>query len=299
MARRFVVTGASGFVGRALRPHLAGAVQPLRLGGADWRANIAACDLEGAVVIHLAARVHATVPASEADYERDNVEKTRELATRAARSGAERLVFVSSIKVNGEHTSVRPFRRDDAPDPRDAYARSKWAAERALAAIAGDHGLAVTIVRPPLVYGPGAKSNLAKLLRIADTAWPLPFASLHNRRSFIHADDLARLLVRCADTPRAAGATYLAAHRETISTASLVTLMRGALGRPARLFATPGWCIEAAAAMAGQRGRAQSLTRSLEVDVAATEAELDWSARIGPKATVEELVAAYRSARRS
>lgn len=295
MTRRFVVTGASGFVGGALRLHLPASARPLRLSGEDWRANIDACDFEGSTVIHLAARVHGK-GGTDADYEHDNVEKTRELAKRAARAGAARLVFLSTIKVNGEETRGGPFRREDAPAPRDAYARSKWAAEQALAAIARESALEVSVIRPPLVYGPGAKGNLAALLRLCDTPWPLPFAALDNRRSFIQVDDLARLIARCADAPNTGGATYLAAHKQALSSAMLVALVRRALGRAPRLFTMPRGFLEGLGAMVGQGERARSLTRSLEIDAGATEAELGWSAQVSPQSAIEEMVAAYRAA---
>src|SRR6185503_13341122 len=207
-------------------------------------------------VFHLAARVHRPGEDADAAYQRDNMEKTRELALRAAASGARRLVFLSSVKVNGEETHGQPFRREDAPDPRDAYARSKWAAEQALAAVAAQGALEVVVVRSPLVYGPGAGGNLRALLRLADSPWPLPFAAIANRRSFVHAADLARLLVACAATPGARGRTYLAANREsTPSTPRIVTAMRSALGRPARLVSLPPALLEAAAGLAGQGER--------------------------------------------
>jgi len=295
-ADRVIVTGASGFVGRALAAGLGRPFERLAFGGEDWRARLAAQDFRSAAVFHLAARVHRPGEDADAAYQRDNMEKTRELALRAAASGARRLVFLSTVKVHGEETRGRPFRRDDAPDPQDAYARSKWAAEQALAAVAAQGALEVVVVRSPLVYGPGAGGNLRALLRLADSPWPLPFAAIANRRSFVHVADLARLLVACAATPGARGRTYLAANREsTPSTPRIVTAMRSALGRPARLVSVPPALLEAAAGLAGQGERMRRLTRSLEVDAAPAESELGWRAEIPIELAVRETAAAYRA----
>ena len=153
----------------------------------------------------------------------------------------------------------RPFHASDPPSPRDGYARSKWEAEKVLANI---EGLETVVVRSPLVYGPGAKGNLAALLALADSPWPLPFAGIHNRRSFIDVDDLARLLVECATAPQAAGATILAAHPEPASTNAIVRAMRSAFGRPARLLNVPARLIESTATIAGAREKVRRLTRA-------------------------------------
>jgi nucleoside-diphosphate-sugar epimerase len=300
IADRVIITGATGFVGRALAACLGRPFERLAFGAEDWRAGLEARDFRSAVVFHLAARVHHAGDADEAAFERDNVAKTRELALHAAGSGARRLVFLSSVKVHGEETHGEPFRREDVPNPQDAYARSKWAAEQALAAIAAQSGLEVVVVRSPLVYGAGAGGNLRALLRLADSPWPLPFASLANRRSFVHVGDLARLLVACAATPVAGGCTYLAANaRSTPSTREIVASMRAAFGRPARLVAVPPGLLEATAGMIGERERVRRLTRSLEVDSAPTEAELGWRADVPIEIAVRQMVAAYRTGARA
>jgi UDP-glucose 4-epimerase len=287
-----LVTGASGFVGRALLRQLPDA-RRVSLAGDDWESACRAAASREAVVIHLAARVHAVPAATDAEYLHDNAEKTRLLAQCAADAGARAFVFLSTIKVNGEETSSRPFTALDPPHPEDGYARSKLAAEEALAEAAARSGLRVAIVRAPLVYGPGAKGNLAALLRLADTPWPLPFASLDRPRSFVHVDDLCTLLIACA-TNEAARGIHVAAHRQPASTALLVRSMRRELGRPERLYAMPAAALEAVATVTGQRDRMRRLTRALEVDPSATERELGWSARLDAGRCVREMVAAYR-----
>ena len=232
--------------------------------------NAEACDLrkpgwesglaKAEVVVHLAGVAHTR--ASQEVYEEVNVRATQRLALAALAAGVRRLVFVSSIKVNGESTPVdRPFRAGDAPDPQDEYGRSKWRAEQALARVAG---LEVVVVRPPLVYGPRVKANFLRLLQLVDTGLPLPFASLRNRRSFVFVGNLVALLRRCAAHPAAAGKTFLAADGEDLSTPELVRRMAKALGRTARLVPFPAFLLPA------------KLAGSLVVDAGETRRLLEW-----------------------
>jgi UDP-glucose 4-epimerase len=295
--RPIVVTGSHGFVGRALAARLPASAQALSLVDDAWERNLASTRFSGAVVYHLAARVHGRGE-EEACYLRDNRDKTAALARAAAAGGARRLVFASSVKAMGEETGGAPFRIGDEPRPRDAYGRSKLAAEGALVEAARGSGLEWSIVRAPLVLGPGAKANLRALLRLCDSPWPLPFAALENRRSFVHVDDLARLLLACGERPQAAGRTYLAAHREPFSTRALIGAVRAALGRPGRLFAMPAAWLERLAALAGRGAELLPLTRSLEVDPSAAERALEWRAEVALDPAVESMVAAYRAERR-
>ena len=291
---RALVSGAGGFVGSALVAHLEVSQSRLRLGAPDWMEQLESTDFSGATVFHLAARVHADDDDDPA-FLRDNVHKTLEFARAARRGGARRFVFLSSVKVNGEESPGRPFVRSDPPQPQDAYARSKQQAEAALATV---DGLDWVVVRSPLVYGANVKGNLLSLLRLADSPWPLPFGALDNRRSFVHVDDLARLLIDAASNDGAVGRTYLAAHHDSISTRALVSTMRGAMSRPARLISVPAGVLEGAAALAGQEQRMQRLTRSLQVDPGDAERELGWTAQIGFGNALEDMVRAYRQAAR-
>ena len=287
-----MVSGAGGFVGSALVAHLEVSQSRLRLGAADWMEQLESTDFSGATVFHLAARVHADDEDDPA-FLRDNVEKTLAFARAAQRGGVRRFVFLSSVKVNGEESPGRAFTRSDPRDPQDAYARSKAQAEAALATV---EGLDWVVVRSPLVYGANVKGNLLSLLRLADSPWPLPFGALDNRRSFVHVDDLARLLIDAASQDAAVGRMYFAAHDDAISTRVLVTRMRDALSRAPRLVSVPAGVLEAAASMAGQRDRMQRLTRSLQVDASDARRELGWTAQIAFDNALEDMVGAYRQA---
>jgi len=200
MMRRALVTGAAGFVGRRvvadLRARGIEVVATARAPGpgltaigtvtpqTDWRPLLRGCD----GVIHLLARVHRGGSGSDADYLADNRDVTERLAGDAVAAGVRRLVFVSSIKVNGEtSTSGTAFRPEDLPAPADAYGRSKLAAEQVLHAVAAETGLETVVVRPPLVYGPGVRANFALLMRLVAMGLPLPACPCRSRGSIIAA----------------------------------------------------------------------------------------------------------------
>jgi nucleoside-diphosphate-sugar epimerase len=171
------------------------------------------------------------------------------------------------------------------------YGRTEWQAEQALARIGG---MEVAIVRSPLVYGAGVKGNLLELLRLADSSLPLPFAGIDNRRSFVHVDDLARLLVECAALPAAAGGTFMAAHPDCFSTTHLAQTIRRFLGVRPRLFHVPAAVLEGLAALGGQGAKMRRLTRSLEIDASETQRILGWTPQIAFETSVEDMVRAYR-----
>lgn len=295
---RVLVTGATGFVGRAVCRALSavgcavvaavrdgnadiapGAIPCLvpDIGIADWAPHLKGID----AVVHLAARVHRpseTDAAALAESRRVNRDGTLRLAEAAGAAGVRRFVFASSIKVNGETTDHRPpFTEDDPPQPRDAYAVSKWEAEQGLRTIATQTGLEAVIVRPPLVYGEGVKANFLALLKICRWAPPLPFAAVDNRRSLIYVGNLADAMARCVVHPAAAGQVFLVRDGEDVSTPDLMRRIAAALKRPARLFAVPPALLKALAGLAGCGDMAARLLDTLAVDDRRIRRELGWS----------------------
>jgi nucleoside-diphosphate-sugar epimerase len=301
---RVVVTGASGFVGRTLCPMLAASGHEVNaitrhmvpeIGpDTDWSAALAGA---GAVV-HLAARVHVTDdPADDplAAHRHVNTLGTRRLAEAAVAAGVRRMVFASTIKVNGENTEAEPFRATDAAAPRDPYGISKWEAEQALFRVAGESAMEAVVLRPPLVYGPGVGGNFLSLLRVCAKAPPLPLAMVANRRSLIHVGNLADAILRCLDHPEAAGRTFLVSDGETVSTPELVRRVAAALGRPARLFPVPPQLLRLAGRLTGKSSIIERLLDSLAVDDGEIRRRLDWKPPFSMSRGLQETAAWFTS----
>jgi nucleoside-diphosphate-sugar epimerase len=180
------------------------------------------------------------------------------------------MLQMSSVKVLGEETPQRPFDDSSPLAPQDAYARAKAEAETALRAVPG---LSFTVLRPPLVYGAGVKANFLALLRAVARGWPLPLASIGNRRSLVYVGNLADAAVRCLESPLAAGKTYGVTDGAPLSTPALCRALGTALGRPARLFAWPPALLPV-----------RKLSSSLVVDDSALRRDLGWT----PPHSIEE-----------
>ena len=221
-----------------------------------------------------------------------NVGFTKSLATQAASVGIKRFVFLSSIKVNGENTSIsEPFTNKSCANPQTAYALSKNEAEIVLNKISKDTGMEIVIVRPPLVYGPGVRGNMHKIIKAIGRGVPLPFMSIHNKRSFIYVGNLIDVLALCVSHPKAAGKTLLVSDDGDYSTAEFLQMISEALEQPLRLFPFPGFLITILGKMFGRENQVGSLTKSLRVDCEYTRQLLEWTPSVttenGLKKTVE------------
>jgi nucleoside-diphosphate-sugar epimerase len=242
------------------------------------------------VVIHLANRAHRAVNVSgnEAELTRCiNVDATVRLAESAAQTGVEQIVYVSSIHVNGSATTNTPFTEHDSPAPVGLYAQSKWQAEQALRNIEATTRLAVTIVRPPLVYGPDVKGNMLTLLKLVKRAWPMPLGSVHNRRSLVAVTNLADLISRCIDHPAARGNLFLAADGQDVSTPDLVRMIAGAMGVRVRLPRIPLRALGLIARAAGRHATFESFAGNLQVSNASARTALGWEPRISLQQGIE------------
>ena len=303
---RILVTGASGFVGRALctellrQKHVVVAVVRNKnnaLGVSietatvcaidhhtDWSATLRHVD----VVVHLAARVHvmrdhADNPLTE--FRKVNVAGTLNLAMQAAKAGVKRFIFISSVKVNGEHTDVGiALTEESLVNPQDAYGISKLEAEQGLMLIAQQTGMEVVVIRPPLVYGAGVKANFATMMRMVKLCFPLPFGAIYNTRSFVYIDNLVSLILKCIDHPAAANQVFLVSDGQDLSTTELLRVCANALRVKSTLMPIPQKWIEIFAALIGKKEVAQRLCGNLQVDITKAHTLLDWT----PPITVEE-----------
>jgi nucleoside-diphosphate-sugar epimerase len=292
-----LVTGASGFVGRAVVARLAeegraviaaGRNAPAAPAGAravavgdlaegvDWAPLLAGVDC----VIHCAARAHVLKEEGTdplAAFRLVNRDAALSLGRAAAEAGVRRLIFISSIGVNGAETRGRAFAAGDPPHPHSDYAVAKWEAEQGLAEIAAGTPLELVVIRPPLVIGPSPKGNLGSLLRAIRRGIPLPLGSVdRNRRDILSLDVLVDLIAACIDAPGAPGGVLLASDGQPRSTRQIVERLAREAGVRARLLPVPPAILGTALRALGKRGLAQQLLGDLEVDIGETCRRLNW-----------------------
>jgi nucleoside-diphosphate-sugar epimerase len=307
---KVLVTGANGFIGRALTAELlkrghevtaavrqASEIPATRVvvvgevdGTTAWDAALEGID----VVMHLAAHVHVLDPEAARDLERFravNVAGTERLARAAAARGVRRFVFFSTVGVHGVKSGARPFRESDAAQPAIAYAQSKWEAEERLRSFAAGIGLPFTILRPPLVYGPGVEAKFLQLLGVLRRGIPIPFGAVRNQRSMIYVSNLVDAAILAAEHPAAVGREFFVTDDEAWSIGDLVRSLARAMNRAPRLVPVPETVLRLGGVVTGQTGRLRPLLDSLVVDDSAFRAATGWkpphAAEDGLRATVE------------
>ena len=318
---RVLITGASGFIGKALCASLKKnnftVRRVVRRSGSCHKRNFQSKDIFSVdnigphtnwanfligvdVVIHLAARVHV-MHDKEKDplnlFQETNTAGTENLARVSSKSGVRRFIYLSSIKVNGEETEWRTensvpsggknkirFSETDVPNPQDPYAVSKWKAEQILHSIAKENSMEVVIIRPPLVYGPGVKANFLNLMCWLYRGVPLPLGAIHNQRSLVALDNLIDLIISCISNPAAGNQTFLAGDGEDLSTSELLRRLSIALGKPIRLLPVPVWLLKSVLNAIGKRDIAKRLCGSLQVDISKSHKVLGWT----PPLSVDE-----------
>ncbi len=309
--RSVFVTGANGFIGQALCRLLTDSgisvraavrnsagmlddrIDYISVGGIDgdtvWQEALADVDC----VVHLAARVHVmneTVSDPLQAFRRVNTAGSEKLARDAAEAGVKRLVYLSSIKVNGEETWDTPFTAQVDRPPVDPYGLSKWEAEKSLRQISADTGMDVVVIRPPLVYGPGVKGNFLTLLKLVSKGLPLPLGAVKNKRSLVALDNLVDLIKECIVNPRAAGETFLVSDGEGLSTADLIKMIALAMGKTPRLIPVPLPLLNVGAAVIGKRAVAKRLLGSLQVDSSKACQVLGWHPPCSVEREIEQVV---------
>ena len=298
-----VVTGAGGFIGRALCAHFRETGRafravlhardpdpplPPRVHAVRDLATAPEPDLDAIVggataIVHLAARAHVlaeTAGDPAAAFRAANVLATTRLVQAAIRAGVARFVFASTVKVNGESTRPgRPFHPDDPPAPRDAYARSKLDAERELLRLAAGTTLEPVIFRLPLVYGPGVAGNFLALEDEIARGHALPLGAIRNRRSVLGVGNLVDAIDAALDAPVAPHGVHFIADAESVSVPDLTRAIAASLGVEARLRAVPVLLLRLAGFLSGRRATIERLTSSLEVDTSSFSTATGWRPR--------------------
>jgi len=303
---QLLITGANGFIGSRLsecacknwnirrqvrQPLVGNEIVVGDLGAdTDWFAALHGCE----AVVHLAGRVHimsdhAKSPIEE--FRKINTIGTLNLAQQAVESGVKRFIYLSSIKVNGEFTLLgSPFTPDDIFIPTDPYALSKYEAEQGLLDLARKSQMEVVIIRPPLVYGPDVKANFLSMMKWLYKSIPLPFGSIHNKRSLVALDNLIDLIITCIKHPAAANEVFLVSDGEDLSTSELLKQVSFALGKRSRLLPVNQKVLEFCLGLIGKKDLSQRLCGSLQVDISKTKNLLNWTPPVDISNSLKETV---------
>jgi nucleoside-diphosphate-sugar epimerase len=290
-----VVTGASGFIGRALVARLNSQARfVIALGRAEfeapgeaWQASVDGADC----VIHLAARAHRG--GDDSLFESD-AQLARSVARAAAQRGVRRFIHMSSIGVLGTSTNGSPFTEQSAAAPKEPYARAKLRSEQAVRAELAAAPTDWVILRPTMVYGPDAPGNFARLLGAIRKGWPLPFASVRNRRHLIGIDNLVDAIELCVAHAGASRQVFVVADDEPVSTAELVRLIAQGLSVAPRLWPVPPALLQAAARASGRRRMAESLLGDLEIDCGHIRRTLGWAPRVPAREGIVQAARTHR-----
>jgi nucleoside-diphosphate-sugar epimerase len=316
--KKILITGASGFIGQSLIKSLLNLSRSVRgtirsrnsffsdtkteyvsTGDINQKTNWTESLVNIDCIIHCAGKVNiikSNKNESYKIYQSVNLDGTRQLAEQAVKAKVRRLIFLSTIKVNGENTEndhignllneqkKNVFSHKDLVSPKDHYPVSKFNAEKALWEISLEKGLEVVVVRLPLVYGYSVKGNLARLIKIVKSGIPLPLSMVENQRSMIGIDNLTDLLIRCIDHPKVSGKTFLASDGEDLSTPELIKLIASSMGIRANLFPLPIFMLKFLGSISGKREEINRLVGSLRIDNSYTKEILNWT----PPISVEE-----------
>jgi len=309
---KILVTGATGFIGNKLclallkRADTVLAVSRSQVNidnnitlinkvlskDTDWQENLKDID----VVIHLAGRAHVMKDASDDPYQayaEINIHATKQLAEQAALSGIKRFIYLSSVKVNGEHTDNVAFNEVDISNPEDDYGKTKCEAENVLISISKETGMEVVIIRPPLVYGHGVKANFKSLIKLAQLNIPLPFGSITNKRSLIYIENLIDFIILCVNHPSAANQTFLVSDDEDVSTTQLIKYIKGASGkRPLLIPVQQSW-LRFVFQLIGKSSLSDRLLGNLQVDITKAKTLLNWKPPYSVKEGIEETVSDF------
>lgn len=283
-----LVTGASGFVGRALVPFLSACGhQVLTLSKNANPESYFSSIVKIDCVVHLAGRAHVSDDGSQstfAEFRQANIDYALSIARQARLHHAQRFILISSLGVHGKNSSKKPFKEEDTPHPHNQYALTKWQAEQALNILFKDSDVELTVIRPPLIYGPHGKANFKTLLQVCNSMLPLPFGLALNLRSMIGIHHFCEFVELCCRHPLAANQTFLVSDDEDLTLADLISCIRSAMHRPTRLLPVHPSILRIALTMIGKKNLAEQLLNNLQVDVSKAKNLLNWQ----PSSNVKE-----------
>lgn len=304
MLNNILITGSSGFIGSNLIDYLKknGAKKIItpstRLPGTsrdnqnqiykEWENsfnNIFSC-------VHIAGVSHVkekNEKMAKEKFFKINVNGTLELAKIAANKGVKKFIFLSSLKVNGQ-TSLpgKPFKSFDEPSPADIYASSKLEAEIRLKKISSETGMQLTIIRPPLVYGPKVKGNFLMLQRFVEIGIPLPFKKIDNLRSIVSVENLISLIICCLEASKASNKTFLVSDDHDLSLTDILVELGNATKKKPRLFYFPLSIMSLFSLAIGYNDKLQKLLGNLQVDIEYTKSVLNWCPPLSVKKGFEK-----------
>lgn len=312
-----MVTGASGFLGRAVcNALLSRGIRVTAMvrrqdawlpdGVITWVTpdlpNLASdaqkrlADID--MVVHTAGRAHmlqerSTEPLTA--FRRINTEGTLAFARAAASAGVRRFIFVSSIGVNGSQSGNQAFRAEDTPQPDSPYAQSKWEAEQALTSLQGETGMTVLHLRPPMIYGPAAPGNFALLARLVAKGWPLPLGGLTAPRSFVALDNVADLLAHMVCHPNPPSGVYLVSDAQVTTTSLFIRAIANGMCQNPTLIPVPARLLVMLASIAGRGEQIRKISVPLAVDIQSTEARLGWTPPVTMKAAMHRAFSATKA----
>ena len=307
--KSILITGANGFLGRALSLYmleqgwnvrgvvrteelavtLPKGVQPYVIEDIGPNVNWTKVLVDIDVVVHLAAIVHVLKNNDMAEYDnymKVNCYGSEALAIAARDAGVNKFIYLSSIRVNGKVTTSIPFSEKDVPEPTDCYATSKWEAEKKLNALMSDDKMGIVIVRPPLVYGPSSKGNYIRLQNIINKGIPLPLLKIKNKRSMIGIRNLVDFIFSVINTDKASGETFVISDDDDMTLPYLISTMSNELGKQPRLFFFPRTLMYFLAKLLRMEQTWERLFCSLQIDISKAKNLLDW---VPPYSTKEEI----------
>ena len=308
MQTKILITGSSGFLGQYLAQYLAekgySTLAHTRIAQTfahpniininfDLNDNLDSVNLsEVEVVIHCAGRAHVmneTAISPLEAYRQTNVQGTLNLAQKAVKSGVKRFIYLSSIKVNGEQTTIQPFKQSDAVNTDDPYGLSKYEAEQALLELSKKTGLEVVIIRPVLIYGPNVKANFKSMVKLASKKLPLPIGCLDNKRSMVSVYNLADLIHTCMTHPNANREVFLASDQDDISVKQLFEKLAHYQNNKLLMLPVPKSLIGFLSSLVGKKSVASRLCSGLVVDSSKNTKVLGWTAPYTVDASLEKM----------